>query len=516
MTTKETNWAAFWCGILHPVLHEDLGGGERSRLLREIAEKTHRTPDKEVRKFSVATLRRMLRRFRKESLDGLTRRQRSDRGSLRVAPSEVLTQLIELKKELPTRSADTLARMIQTRTGVTLARATIYRHLKAAGATRLKLGVTKEPVRCRWTRDHSHDLWVGDFEEGPVILTPSGETVRAHLSAFIDCHSRFVVSGRYYLRQNLPILEDTLLRAFAVHGKPLELYVDNAKVYHSDGIRLLCAKLEIRLRHRKPGDPPGGGLIERVIQTAQNQFETEVRAGKIMSLDELNEAFGAWLELVYHARKHSETEQTPAERLARGRGVTRAVDLSEIHAFFFRRDFRTVDRTFSDVQVDNHFYRVDARLRGDRIEVRTDPFGVGTQALLFSLDGHPLGEGRLHQREEGEAARPIPTGASPRSSFAEDLRADLRRRLREDTSGIDFRKLTAPGRWPFNSFATLIARELHRQGDLSAFNGAELEALKLFWDAHPGVSPDLVRQAVRADRQAPLLQILHAIQSLQF
>jgi hypothetical protein len=38
-----------------------------------------------------------------------------------------------------------------------------------------------------------------------------GEATATHLSAFIDCHSRYVVEARYYLRQNLDILIDSLL-----------------------------------------------------------------------------------------------------------------------------------------------------------------------------------------------------------------------------------------------------------------------------------------------------------------
>jgi transposase InsO family protein len=61
-----------------------------------------------------------------------------------------------------------------------------------------------------------------------------------HLSAFIDCHSRYIVEARYYLRQNLDILIDTLIRAFSIHGAPLELYLDNAKVYHANGLKAAC------------------------------------------------------------------------------------------------------------------------------------------------------------------------------------------------------------------------------------------------------------------------------------
>ncbi|MBE7549012.1 MAG: Mu transposase C-terminal domain-containing protein [Planctomycetia bacterium] len=44
-------------------------------------------------------------------------------------------------------------------------------------------------------------------------------------------------------------------------------------------------------------------------------------------------------------------------------------------AFFMKRIPRTVDRTFADVRIDNRFYRVDPKLRGDKVEVRYDPYG---------------------------------------------------------------------------------------------------------------------------------------------
>ena len=48
-------------------------------------------------------------------------------------------------------------------------------------------------MRKRWSRDHTHDLWLGDFEEGPYVLV-DGHALPSHLSAFIDCHSRH---GKY-------------------------------------------------------------------------------------------------------------------------------------------------------------------------------------------------------------------------------------------------------------------------------------------------------------------------------
>ena len=51
--------------------------------------------------------------------------------------------------------------------------------------------------------------------------------------------------------------------------------MDNAKIYHANALKAACLALNIKLLHRKPRDPPGGGLVERFIETAQSQFESE-------------------------------------------------------------------------------------------------------------------------------------------------------------------------------------------------------------------------------------------------
>lgn len=70
-------------------------------------------------------------------------------------------------------------------------RSTLYRHLCREGATRRKLGVSQQKIRCCWTREQAGALWVGDFEHGPLVLH-QGRAVKTHLSAWVDCHSRHV------------------------------------------------------------------------------------------------------------------------------------------------------------------------------------------------------------------------------------------------------------------------------------------------------------------------------------
>ena len=343
-----------------------------------------------------------------------------------------MQKAIELKKEQPYRSPAVINQFLQEMYSTTVPRATLYRHLKAAGATRLKLGVLKQKVRKRWSREHTHDLWLGDFEEGPYVLSEN-QLLPTHLSAFIDCHSRYIVEARYYLRQNLDILIDTLIRAFSIHGAPLELYLDNAKVYHANGLKAACYRLNIRLLHRPAYDPAPGGLIERFIQTAQGQFEAEIRAGEPLTLAELNRAFSAWLSVCYHQEIHSETGESPEERHRKGLGLIREVDMQRVMESFLQSIRRTVNPTFSDIQVNNRYYRVDPKLRGDRVEVRFDPFSTWDKLKVYSLDGAFLGLGVLHHREAAPAAAPSAPRGKPQHSYTELLIRRHQQELAEKT-----------------------------------------------------------------------------------
>jgi len=395
VTRKDETQAVFWCTLLHDVIFGHFSRAEVRRHLRAIAKKEVLFPNGSRGKPSVSTLWRKLRVYTTTGFDALARRKRSDRGKSRAASPEMIARAIELKREQPRRSDRTLNIMLKTYYDRTLARSTLYRHLKAAGATRLKLGITKKPVRKRWTRDYSNALWIGDFENGPFVWE-NGEACPTRLSAFIDVHSRYVVDARYYLRANLDVLVDTLLRAWITHGRCDALYVDNAKVYHAHALLCACDFLHIDPLHRKPKDPPGGGAIERFFETAQGNFEAEVRVEDILTLDKLNRSFSAWLSVAYHDVVHSETKQTPRERYQQGLRAFHPVDAAAILRFFMNREKRTVDRTFSDVRLDSRFYRVDPRLRGDRVCVHWDPFSSLETVLLYSPHEEYLGKGTLH------------------------------------------------------------------------------------------------------------------------
>jgi putative transposase len=375
MDRNHEAWAVFKCALLSPLRLGEIPEAEREAYFRQVAQEERLLPNGQRKRVSMRSLRRWWRQLRNHGVEGIFRRRRSDRGCPRRKHQELLDRAVELKKEQPKRSDVVIGRILMREFGRSVPRATLYRHLRREGATRTKLGLSDQKVRCRWTRDYPGALWIGDFEHGPKIVH-EGQAVTTYLSAWIDCHSRYIVEARYYIRENLDVLIDSLLRAWSRHGASRELYVDNAKVYHSRALKLACTQLNIKLLHRPPRDPATGGLIERFFQTVQSQLESEIRATQLLSLADINRILQAWLNQEYHAAIHSETGQAPQDRYHTEQRLHQPVYLARITNLFHRRETRTVDRNFSDVSLNNQFYAVDPKLRGDKVEVHYDPCSV--------------------------------------------------------------------------------------------------------------------------------------------
>jgi transposase InsO family protein len=498
------------------VLLGEIPERRRERYFQELCREERRLPNGQRRRLSVRTLRRQWRRLKDQGVQGLYRRRRSDRGQARQKHAELLARAVVLKKEQPRRSAKVLNRILKREFGRVVPRSTLYRHLHGAGATRRKLGLGTEKVRCRWTREQPGALWVGDFEHGPLVMH-QGESRKTHLSAWIDCHSRYIVEARYYLQENLDILVDSLLRAWGNHGASRELYVDNAKIYHAKALQLACTQLNIKLLHRPPRDPAAGGLIERFFQTCQGQFEAEVRAARLLTLEELNRLLVAWLQQDYHPEVHRQTGQTPHDRYHQEPRLIRQVDLGAVLTFFHQRVLRIVDRDFSDVRLENLFFAVDPSLRGDKVIVEYDPLSALEEVQLYSPTGAYLGRGRRYQREKGSHPQPppVPPAGPITPHYLDALRAaHAAAQQQQRSEGIDFHSARQRNVWSVTSFARVFARLLGRQGGVSGLTAQEMDVLAAFHARHDRVTESLLRQAFTQAASPTIPEVLFQLQTL--
>jgi hypothetical protein len=179
-----------------------------------------------------------------------------------------------------------------------------------------------------------------------------------------------------------------------------------------------------------------------------------------------------------------------------------------------RRERRTVDRTFSDVRLNNRFYRVDKRLRGDRVEVRFDPFGDEDTVLIYSLREEYLGKGRRHNREKGEEGAGDSPQHKPQFNYLQLLIQEHEKDLRAKTQGIDYRGAVTSRRLSFSSFTATFAQLLGRKGGVSAFSTQELEYLQKLYNRTPGLSRALLMDAFEHAREKTLLAVGYELQQL--
>jgi putative transposase len=382
---------------------------ERGAVVREIAARAHAHPDGTSRRYSRGTVDRWLRQWRAGGLEALRPSPRADTGAVRAHP-EMFAEASALRLELPGRSAAQIASILYHRHGVKVADRTIRGQLRRAGLHREALAAEPKAYG-RYEAGRPNERWITDVLIGPWVPWPRREgSVRARLFLIVDDHSRLLVDGRFFARENARACQDLLRRAITRRGLPEVFYADNGGPFSNAWLSRTCAVLGIRLVHSKPYSPQGRGKQERLNRYIREAFLAEATHQGIESLDQLNDLFAAWAEQVANRRVHAETGQPPIERFERT-GPHRQAEPARLAEAFRWSVTRKVTRT-ATFPLEGNAYAVDPALVGRRVELRYDPEDL-TRIEVF-LDGKPAGTAtpfitRRHvHRAVPQAARPDP------------------------------------------------------------------------------------------------------------
>ena len=389
---RRTEIALFRYTLILPLVRGEFPPGGKGRLREQIAARRLDIPSSSRRSVSPTTLARWERAYRQHGFDGLKPQSRSDRGACRAISPQTLDRAETLKREQPLRSARSIIRILSLDTTNPIsedqiAPRTLRRHLAARGATAAQLLAEQRPKPYRrFERSHFGDLWQGDAMHGPQLPDPADpdRLRQVFLFAFLDDHTRLVPHAQFYWNEQLPRMEDCFKRAISRHGRPLAVYVDQGSVYRAHQFNTICASLGIQRILGTPYYPEGRGKIERFFQFVQSDFLPELARSSVSSLRQLNESLLAWIEVVYHTKLHSQTGQSPLERLRQDAAPsTRPADPEQLRQAFLHRATRKVTKsaTFS---FHNNRFRVPAYLRRQSVELRFDPFDLTQIEVWFN------------------------------------------------------------------------------------------------------------------------------------
>ncbi len=363
--------------IISPYIALDPPRGQRGKMLEELAAKSWTGPDGEPLRAAAETLRSWVRSYRRDGLDGLKDKTRALRG-IQVLTPEQIDLVIALKREVPERSIDRIIKIAEETELVeldVLRRSTVHRVLQREGISGRPPSVSDRTDLDRFEALAPNDLWQSDMLVGPWLPDPArpGRSRRAYLYAFMDDHSRLLLHGRFSFKGDLPALELVFRRCLEKYGKCRRAYYDNGKVYRSGHMRHIVATVGIQgITFTQTYRPMGHGKIEALNRLIRNAFLAELKASDITTLDELNEAFVAFMDVEYNRHVHSETGQEPLARWKEGIKQVEYIDDRKLSLAFRWRERRTPDKTglFS---LFGTRYQVGPELARKRIDIYFDP-----------------------------------------------------------------------------------------------------------------------------------------------
>jgi len=427
--------------IIAPLVCRPLSRGEHSRIIFELSQQVHDYPGG-ARRFHRRTITRWAHDYRTCPAEGrlgklqaLMVDPRSDKGKPRVVDAELIEKAVRLRLDGPERSTDTLLTLLENPPD--LKEATLAYHLRTRGLTRSVLRAQGRAYP-RYEHKHRNALWQGDFSTGPWLPDPADpkKMRRSHLHVFIDDHTRYIVHGEFYFRENLPCLEDAFRKAVLKGGIPTLGYVDQGAVYRARQFQLLAARLGMRLVLATPYAPEGKGKVERFFGVIKSRFYPEAERSGLTTLEELNAFFWAWLEECYHNRVHGETEQTPRERWEAQAEKVRFIEPHRLPDIFLWEEERKVQKTGS-VPLHGNNYPLPEEMVGKMVRILFDPFDLSRvrvyheERFLGTFEPYELVARNL-QRAISHEKRP---DRSPRDS-SKELRGRLVRNWRQNIENV--------------------------------------------------------------------------------
>ena len=311
--------------------------------------------------------------------------------SPRIHDQELATAILALINERPARTVSQLRKLLIGDKQFTekigqVSERSIYRFLFELGLSqKTRHALLSEDGRMSFHRFQAArplDLVQGDARDGIWLDTKDGKK-KTYLFVWVDDYSRKILSGRYYFDEKLPRMADTFKRLVLRWGIPLKVYLDNGSVYIAKQFAWILGQLGTAKLHHKPYQAYCKGKVEAVNKTIKNDFQGEAARAGFATLEELNSAFAAWVDLEYNVRIHSQTGQAPDKRFADAlhKDIRRVADIAWFEALFLMRVSRTITK-YGKIKLESNEYPVASAPHSTVVEVRYDPFDL-TKVFIF-------------------------------------------------------------------------------------------------------------------------------------
>ncbi len=279
--------------------------------------------------------------------------------------------------------------------------ATVVRFMKHQGMARVRAGKRRfeheHDLPHRETRSYEvpycHALWHSDFHLGfRKVSLPSGTWTKAKLLGVLDDHSRAICHAQWYIEENAENFVHGLCQALVKRGLPRSLMSDRGKAMAAAECQEGLLRLGILHTPTLSRSPEQNGKMETFWRQIDGRLLPMLEQCDNISLQQLNQATQAFVEVEYNHKVHSETGQSPLERLTGSHSVGRpAPSLELIRRAFQRRVTRIQRISDGTVSVDGVRFELPSRFRTLReVTLRYAAWDLSHVQLVDNRDDTPL------------------------------------------------------------------------------------------------------------------------------
>jgi transposase InsO family protein len=413
---RHERWANLRHAIIGALLAAPPPRGELRAALEALATRTYLHPiTGEPVQFAFSTVERWLHVARKaghgDTVGALRRKVRKDAGTRRAVSSVVVVAIVAQHKGHPTWSyklhADNLVALVALGelVGRVPSYTTVRRLMKERGLFRQKRRQrrgneerndhSREIFESRETRSFESEyvlaLWHLDFHAAKIvrIVLATGELVTPKLLGILDDRSRLCCHAQWYLDETAETLVHGLSQAIQKRRRPQQLMTDNGSAMTSDEVREGLARLGILHERTLPACPEQNGKQEAWWNSVEGRLLAMLESVPNLTLDVLNHATQAWVEMEYNRARHSEIGEAPAERYLRGPDVGRPSPTAEALRLAFRVEEKRVQRrSDGTATIAGVRYEVPSRFRTlERLSVRYASWDLSMVHLVDDKTG---------------------------------------------------------------------------------------------------------------------------------
>jgi transposase InsO family protein len=449
--SEHVRWGRFRFSVVGPLLASPPPKGKLRAQLRSLAGKTYKHPiTGDPATFGLSTIERWYYQARnaRDPVGAVRRRIRSD-AAAHPSVSLPLRQVVRAQhREHPHWSYqlhfDNLKVVVaqQGELGALPSYATVRRWMKSQGLTRQRRRRPRDTAGGRqaeerlqrrevrsFEAEYVDGLWHADFHQGSrKVLLPWGEWLAAHLLAVLDDRSRLVCHAQWYLEESAESFVHGLSQAIQKRGLPRSLMTDRGGPMLSAETQQGLEDLGILHEPTLPYSAYQNAKQEVLWASVEGRLLAMLEGVEDLTLELLNEATLAWVELEYNRKIHSEVGTTPLARYLEGPGIGRPSPSSEeIRRAFRARVLRTQRRSDGTITVEGVRFEIPSRFRHiERLCVRYARWDLASIDLVDERTGkllcalYPLDkaknarEGRKNlepiSAEEAAAAQNPPAG----------------------------------------------------------------------------------------------------------